>query len=82
MMAAMGFGGFGTTKGKKVEDASQLGYAKVKQERTWRQYMNRYVASALRDPAQEGLALTRYLGLFRSLACRKGGFNRILDKID
>jgi len=42
-MAMMGFGGFGTTKGKKVDDPSQLGYAKVKKERTWRQYMNRYV---------------------------------------
>ena len=46
MMAAMGFASFGTTKGQKVNDPSQLGYAKVKQERTWRQYMNRCVALA------------------------------------
>lgn len=36
----MGFGGFGTTKGKKVA-GNDAGAAEVKKERTWRQYMNR-----------------------------------------
>ncbi|SPO36335.1 uncharacterized protein PSFLO_01806 [Pseudozyma flocculosa] len=40
MMAMLGFGGFGTTKGKKVA-ANEAGAAEVKKERTWRQYMNR-----------------------------------------
>lgn len=40
MAAMMGFGGFGTTKGKKVKGNS-AGAAEVKKERTWRQYMNR-----------------------------------------
>ncbi|CAO1616173.1 unnamed protein product [Sympodiomycopsis kandeliae] len=40
MMAAMGFGGFGTTKNHKV-DGNASGGANVKKERTWRQYMNR-----------------------------------------
>lgn len=40
MMASMGFGGFGTTKGTHVKGNSQGG-ANVKKERTWRQYMNR-----------------------------------------
>ena len=40
MAAMMGFGGFGTTKGKKVSDNS-AGAAEIKKERTWRQYMNR-----------------------------------------
>lgn len=42
MAAMMGFGGFGTTKGKKV-DGNAAGAAEVKKERTWRQYMNRFV---------------------------------------
>lgn len=40
MMAAMGFGGFGSTKDKPV-DGNQEGGAFIKQQRTWRQYMNR-----------------------------------------
>lgn len=40
MMAMMGMGGFGTTKGKKVE-GNQEGGVDVKKMRTWRQYMNR-----------------------------------------
>ncbi|CDR99480.1 hypothetical protein [Sporisorium scitamineum] len=40
MAAMMGFGGFGTTKGKKVS-GNTAGAAEVKKERTWRQYMNR-----------------------------------------
>jgi len=40
MMAMMGIGGFGSTKGKHVE-GNQEGGAKVKKVRTWRQYMNR-----------------------------------------
>ncbi|KAG8764292.1 hypothetical protein FRC11_005096 [Ceratobasidium sp. 423] len=40
MMAAMGFGGFDTTKGKTVS-GNQQGAANVKKQRTWRQYMNR-----------------------------------------
>ncbi|KAJ1020446.1 hypothetical protein NDA13_005764 [Ustilago tritici] len=40
MAAMMGFGGFGTTKGKKVA-GNAAGAAEVKKERTWRQYMNR-----------------------------------------
>ncbi|KAG9010912.1 hypothetical protein FRB94_009392 [Tulasnella sp. JGI-2019a] len=40
MMAAMGFGGFGTTKDKPV-DGNQEGAAFIKKQRTWRQYMNR-----------------------------------------
>ncbi|CAO1630358.1 unnamed protein product [Parajaminaea phylloscopi] len=40
MMAAMGFGGFGSTKGSKVA-GNVTGSANVKKERTWRQYMNR-----------------------------------------
>ncbi|KAG8892704.1 hypothetical protein FRC01_013988 [Tulasnella sp. 417] len=39
-MAAMGFGGFGTTKGKEV-GGNQEGGAFIKKQRTWRQYMNR-----------------------------------------
>ncbi|KAJ9098921.1 hypothetical protein QFC20_005836 [Naganishia adeliensis] len=39
-MAAMGFGGFGTTKGKHREGNAEGG-ANIKKERTWRQYMNR-----------------------------------------
>jgi len=50
-MAALGFGGFGSTKGKHVP-GNEAGLANVKKERTWRQYMN-----------------------------RKGGFNRVLEKI-
>ncbi|KAN0061858.1 hypothetical protein ACQY0O_005852 [Thecaphora frezii] len=40
MMKMLGFGGFGTTKGKKVA-ANEAGAAEIKKERTWRQYMNR-----------------------------------------
>ncbi|KAG8933544.1 hypothetical protein FRC02_011655 [Tulasnella sp. 418] len=40
MMAMMGFGGFGTTKGHTVQ-GNQEGAVDVKQQRTWRQYMNR-----------------------------------------
>ncbi|KAG7452638.1 DUF1777-domain-containing protein [Guyanagaster necrorhizus] len=40
MMATMGLGGFGSTKGKHV-DGNQEGTANVKKTRTWRQYMNR-----------------------------------------
>lgn len=40
MMAAMGFGGFGTTKGKEV-GGNQDGGVFIKKQRTWRQYMNR-----------------------------------------
>ncbi|PWN99475.1 hypothetical protein FA09DRAFT_337595 [Tilletiopsis washingtonensis] len=40
MMAMMGFGNFGTTKNKKVEGNAE-GFAEVRKERTWRQYMNR-----------------------------------------
>lgn len=43
MAAMMGFGGFGTTKNKKVS-GNDAGAAEIKKERTWRQYMNRYVA--------------------------------------
>ncbi|KAG9081203.1 hypothetical protein FRC07_014578, partial [Ceratobasidium sp. 392] len=40
MMAAMGFGGFDSTKGKAVV-GNQQGAANIKKQRTWRQYMNR-----------------------------------------
>ncbi|KAI9240318.1 MAG: hypothetical protein BYD32DRAFT_176983 [Podila humilis] len=40
MMALMGFGGFDSTKGKKVAGADVSG-ADIKQQRTYRQYMNR-----------------------------------------
>ncbi|WVQ95790.1 hypothetical protein IAU59_002889 [Kwoniella sp. CBS 9459] len=40
MASMMGFGGFGTTKGKSVE-ANADGAVKVNKQRTWRQYMNR-----------------------------------------
>lgn len=40
MAAMMGFGGFGTTKNKKVL-GNTAGAADIKKERTWRQYMNR-----------------------------------------
>ena len=46
MVSMMGFGGFGTTKGKKVA-GNAAGAAEVKKERTWRQYMNRYVQAAI-----------------------------------
>ncbi|KDN39404.1 hypothetical protein K437DRAFT_259095 [Tilletiaria anomala UBC 951] len=59
MMAAMGFGGFGTTKGKKIDDASQLGYAKIKQERTWRQYMNRYALVLLTKATRERCRMSK-----------------------
>nr|VWO98831.1 FAD-binding FR-type domain-containing protein [Ganoderma boninense] len=40
MMAMMGMGGFGSTKGKHV-DGNQDGNVNIKKQRTWRQYMNR-----------------------------------------
>lgn len=40
MLAMMGMGSFGTTKGKKVE-GNQEGTVSIKKVRTWRQYMNR-----------------------------------------
>jgi len=40
MNAMMGFGGFGTTKGKEIS-GNQEGAVFVKKQRTWRQYMNR-----------------------------------------
>jgi len=40
MMAMMGMSGFGSTKGKQVE-GNQEGGVKIKNVRTWRQYMNR-----------------------------------------
>ncbi|KAK1923660.1 U4/U6.U5 small nuclear ribonucleoprotein 27 kDa protein-like protein [Papiliotrema laurentii] len=36
----MGFGGFGTTKGKGIGQHEE-GNVKVHKQRTWRQYMNR-----------------------------------------
>lgn len=39
LAAMLGFGGFGTTKNKKVQ--KDVGAAEVKKQRTWRQYMNR-----------------------------------------
>lgn len=47
MAAMMGFGSFGTSKGKHVEDNSE-GFAEIKKEHSWRQYMNRYVGSVVR----------------------------------
>ena len=46
--------------GKPVENNSE-GYAHIRKEHSWRQYMNRYV--------------------FLLFTCRKGGFNRPLDKV-
>ncbi|KAF9965682.1 hypothetical protein BGZ70_004316 [Mortierella alpina] len=40
MMALMGFGGFDSTKGKKVAGADVSG-ADIKKQRQYRQYMNR-----------------------------------------
>ncbi|XP_067943046.1 U4/U6.U5 small nuclear ribonucleoprotein 27 kDa protein-like isoform X2 [Watersipora subatra] len=40
MMKCMGFGGFDSTKGKKVE-GNDVGAVHVKLKRTYRQYMNR-----------------------------------------
>jgi len=40
LMASLGFGVFGTTKGKGVE-GNQEGSVDIKKQRTWRQYMNR-----------------------------------------
>lgn len=69
MAAMMGFGNFGSSKvrfasicsmgslvqGKPVEN-NATGYAEVRKERTWRQYMNRYVAAALRKHILMGTA--------------------------
>lgn len=41
MAAMMGFGGFGTTKGKGIGEQAIEGTAQVHKQRTWRQYMNR-----------------------------------------
>lgn len=102
MMAAMGFGGFGTTKvsekspinltprshrplthlyrvsqGTKVE-GNVSGSANVKKERTWRQYMNRWVtAQRPTDYFPSLTAFPRVCLVFR----RKGGFNRQLDPV-
>lgn len=57
MAAIMGFGHFGSSKvrkhtrnaylqGKPVEDNSE-GYAHIRKEHSWRQYMNRYVQPSL-----------------------------------
>ncbi|KAI9500711.1 U4/U6.U5 tri-snRNP-associated protein 3 [Coemansia spiralis] len=51
MNALLGFGGFGSTKGKQIA-GNDVGTANVKKQRKFRQYMN-----------------------------RKGGFNRLLDKV-
>ncbi|KAJ1891957.1 U4/U6.U5 small nuclear ribonucleoprotein [Kickxella alabastrina] len=40
MNALLGFGGFDTTKGKKVS-GNDIGAANVKKQRKFRQYMNR-----------------------------------------
>jgi len=40
MKALIGFGGFGSTKGKKVED-NYSGFVALKKPRQYRQYMNR-----------------------------------------
>lgn len=40
MMAMMGFGGFGTTKGKKV-DGNNAGGVSIERKAEYRQYMNR-----------------------------------------
>ncbi|WFD04420.1 hypothetical protein MOBT1_003130 [Malassezia obtusa] len=51
--AMMGFGNFGSSKvrasltqGKHVEDNSE-GFAEVRKERSWRQYMNRRIQPAV-----------------------------------
>jgi len=41
MAAMMGFGGFGTTKGKHVHGNEDTSAVDIKKQRTWRQYMNR-----------------------------------------
>lgn len=57
MMASMGFGGFGTTKGREVT-GNQEGGVFIKKQRTWRQYMNRkggfnrYTAASFRCEAR------------------------------
>ncbi|KOS12736.1 hypothetical protein Malapachy_1368 [Malassezia pachydermatis] len=38
--AMMGFENFGSSKGKQVEDNAE-GYASIRKEHSWRQYMNR-----------------------------------------
>ncbi|KAG6831173.1 hypothetical protein H0H92_012313 [Tricholoma furcatifolium] len=48
MMAMMGLSGFGSTKGKSVE-GNQEGAVYVKKQRTWRQYMNRWVCILVLD---------------------------------
>jgi hypothetical protein len=51
---------------------NQEGSTNVKKPRTWRQYMNRYVYSQMWPVRVRDVALT---------LCRRGGFNRPLDKI-
>ncbi|CAE6441864.1 unnamed protein product [Rhizoctonia solani] len=60
MMAAMGFGGFDSTKGKTVT-GNQQGAANVKKQRTWRQYMNRkdFGPDASQDDLNETYEMTR-----------------------
>jgi U4/U6.U5 tri-snRNP-associated protein 3 len=41
MMKIMGFAGFDTTKGKKVEDSANAFAINIQQKRKYRQYMNR-----------------------------------------
>ncbi|WFD01282.1 hypothetical protein MYAM1_004044 [Malassezia yamatoensis] len=43
--AMMGFQSFGSSKGKPVEENAE-GYAEVRKERSWRQYMNRRIQPA------------------------------------
>ncbi|RDX56715.1 DUF1777-domain-containing protein [Lentinus brumalis] len=74
MMAIMGLTGFGTTKGKHV-DGNQEGGVDVKKQRTWRQYMNRYVFRSWSS------AITSLISDRPLQICRRGGFNRPLDKI-
>lgn len=57
MAAMMGFGSFGTSKGKQVEDNAE-GFAEIKKEHSWRQYMNRYVDTAAHTDRAEKEALT------------------------
>lgn len=51
MQAMMGFGGFDTTKNKGVE-GNQTGAANLIKQRTWRQYMNRYVVALVPGKAE------------------------------
>src|SRR5258708_30676380 len=78
MKALMGFGGFDTTKAKHVE-GNQEGGAKVNKQRTWRQYMNRYVG--VFSQLVVLLDVRRLMLRFFFFWCfRRGGFDRPLDK--